>query len=381
MLLSLHSVIIVRKMSVKHIVIDARGRQSSSGRYVDRLIEHLQPLDTFNRYTILLKPGDNWQAKAANFSRQQCHFKQFSFNPLDQVTFARFLKGLKPDLVHFWMTPQEPLFYRGKRITTTHDLTMLRFSRAGRLPLPLHWLRMAGYRLLFWHSHRTARAVLVPTQYVKQDVIALHPFTNNKVIVTLEACEPPLNIRSVPLKGVQKPYIMHVGSPFPHKNIERLVEAFGLLKTTHPDLQLVLAGKKELYFEQLEKTIMTNKFQKDIILPGFVSDAELKWLYENASAYVLPSLSEGFGLPGLEAMVNGTPVVSSNLTCLPEVYGDAAVYFDPTKPRAIGEAIAKVINDKLTSKKLVARGYKQVARYSWRRMAQQTLEVYNSVLQ
>ncbi|MBA3758504.1 glycosyltransferase, partial [Candidatus Saccharibacteria bacterium] len=259
----------------KHIVIDARGRQSSSGRYIDRLVEHLQQIDADKRYTILLKPGDNWQPTSQNFTAAECKFKQFSFNPLDQLTFARFLNNLKPDLVHFWMTPQEPVFYFGKRITTTHDLTMLRFTRAGRLPLPLHYLRMAGYRLLFWHSHRASRAIIAPTEYVKGDIIKLHPFAKDKITVTLEASEPPLPVNPTQLKGVQKPYIMHVGSPFPHKNIDRLVEAFTLLKEKHPDLQLVLAGKKEFYFNELENKLADNKYKKDIIIPGFIEDSEL----------------------------------------------------------------------------------------------------------
>src|SRR5690606_18733671 len=112
-----------------------------------------------------------------------------------------FLKKLRPDLVHFAMTPQEPVFYRGPRVTTTHDLTMLRFTRAGRLPLPLHWLRMQGYRFTFWHSHRAADKIIVPTEFVKEDLSRLHPFAADKITVTLEASEPPLPVPAKPLKG------------------------------------------------------------------------------------------------------------------------------------------------------------------------------------
>ncbi|WP_284554165.1 glycosyltransferase family 4 protein, partial [Citrobacter sp. T1.2D-1] len=118
-------------------------------------------------------------------------YKKFSFNPLDQINLGRFIKKLKPDLVHFAMTPQEPVFYRGKRITTTHDLTMLRFTRAGRHSMLVHWVRMMGYRWLFWESHRRSKAIIVPTEYVKADLIKLSPATKDKIIVTLEAAEPP----------------------------------------------------------------------------------------------------------------------------------------------------------------------------------------------
>lgn len=364
----------------KHIVIDARIRPSSTGRYADRLLEHLQRIDKVNRYTVLLDPNDNWQPSAKNFSALACPYKKFSFNPLDQITFAWFLKKLKPDLVHFTMTPQEPIFYFGKRVTTTHDLTMLRFTRAGRLPLPIHWLRMVGYKLTFWHSHRASKKIIVPTNFVKQDLNSLHPFTANKTIVTLEASEPPLKIKSKPLKGVNKPYIMHVGSPFPHKNIERLIEAFEMLKVEQPNLQLVLAGKKEFYFKQLEARILASPYEKDIIVPGFIEDSELKWLYENTACYVLPSLSEGFGLPGLEAMAHDAPVASSNATCLPEVYADAASYFDPLDIHSMSVVINEIISNPKHANKLRTLGHKRVVCFSWEKMSKQTLEMYKSIL-
>lgn len=365
----------------KHIVIDNRGRRSNSGRYADRLVEHLQSIDTKNKYTILLEPGDNWQPSSKNFTTKICDYKKFSFNPLVQITFARYLNKLRPDLVHFWMTPQEPVFYRGKRITTTHDLTMLRFTRAGRLPLPLHWLRMAGYRWLFRSSHKQANAIIVPTNYVREDLIKLHPFAKDKITVTYEASEPPLTDPAEPVAGVHKPFIMHVGSPFPHKNIERLVEAFTLLKQDkHPDLQLVLPGRKEYYFEQLEKSLANHEFRDDIIIPGRISDRELKWLYENTECYVLPSLSEGFGLPGLEAMAHRAPVASSSATCLPEVYEDAAAYFNPEDPKHMAAVVSDIITSPSYANKLRTRGDKRITCFSWESMAEYTFSIYQEVL-
>lgn len=361
---------------MKHVVIDARGRQSSTGRYVDRLMGHLQQLDTENRYTVLLEPGDHWEPHAENWSTKKCAYKRFSFNPLDLITFGLFIKKLKPDLVHFSMTPQEPAWPVGPRVTTTHDLTMLRFTRPGKHSRLVHGIRMIGYRFLFWYSHRAAREIIVPTQFVADDLAKLHPFAQNKITVTHEASEPPLGVKAEQPQKVHRPFIMHVGSPFPHKNIERLVEAFTILKENHPKLQLVLPGKKEQYFDKLEALIETHPYRGDIIIPGFVSDEELEWLYRNAEAYVLPSLSEGFGLPGLEAMAHGCPLVSSNATCLPEVYGDAAHYFDPESPDAIAKSIDEVISSEKQRKDLIQKGYIQLKKYSWNKMAAQTLEVY-----
>lgn len=361
---------------MKHIVLDARIRRSSTGRYVDRLMEHLQQIDTDNRYTVLLQPGDTWKPSSPNWSAKTCAYRNFSFNPLDLIRFGVFIQRLKPDLVHFSMTPLEPVWYFGPRITTTHDLTMLRFTRPGRYSAFLHSVRMLGYRFLFWYSHRVAKWIIVPTQFVAGDLAALHPFAKRKISVTYEASEPPLEVKPEALKGVRKPFIFHVGSPFPHKNIERLVEAFGILKEKHPDLQLVLSGKKEQYFKKLEQSLQNHPDKHDIIIPGFVSDAELKWLYQNTEAYVLPALSEGFGLPGLEAMSYECPLVSSNATCLPEVYGDAAHYFDPEDAQDMAHKINDVISSTKLQKDLVKKGSQRLKKYSWERMAHQTLDIY-----
>lgn len=367
--------------ATRHIVIDARGRRTSTGRYVDRLVEHLQRLDTSNRYSVLVEPDDPWEPAADNFRRVPCRYKRFSFNILDQFTFAFFLRRLKPDLVHFSMTPQEPMFYTGIRVTTTHDLTMFRFVRPGRLPRWLHEARMVGYRLLFWRSLRAASKIVVPSEFVAKDVSRKYPFAKTKVAVTYESSEPPLGGKAEHPAGVKEPFIMHVGSPFPHKNIGQLVDAFAILKKRHPDLQLVLAGKREQYFEALERNVQKNSpFRDDIVFTGFVSDAALKWLYQNAEAYVLPALSEGFGLPGLEAMAHGLPLVSSDTTCLPEIYGDAAHYFDPESPLDMAGRIHEVLADNELRKRLIQNGYVRIKKYSWRRMAKQTLGIYQDIL-
>ena len=157
--------------------------------------------------------------------------------------------------------------------------------------------------------------------------------------------------------------------------------AFDKLALENKDLHLVLVGKKEFYYNELEQVVSKYKAKDRVVFTDFVSDEELKWLYQNAETYVFPSLSEGFGLPGLEAMVYGCPVVSSNATCLPEVYGEAAEYFDPKDTDDMAQAIERVISDKSRQNDLVKKGYKQAKKYSWHRMAEETLDVYSSVLQ
>jgi glycosyltransferase involved in cell wall biosynthesis len=363
-----------------HIVIDARVRRSSTGRYTDRLVQHLQEIDRENTYTILVQPDDDWQMTNPNFTIVPCKFQQFSFNPIDQIAFAWQIYRLKSDLVHFTMT-QQPLLYFGNIVTTTHDLTMLNFTRASRFPTWVHAIGMMLYRFLFWTAHRKSKKIIVPTKWVYEDLEQYQPFTRGKLVVTYESSEPPLEVPAEKPAGISKPFIFHLGAPFPHKNIERLIKAFEILQTSQPELLLILPGKiKDQFKEDLNAWVEASPAKNNIIVPGFISDEELKWMYQNAECYVLPSLSEGFGLPGLEAMSHGCPVASSNATCLPEVYQDAALYFDPYDPKDIAEKVQAIIDQPKLAKDLVAKGHEVLKQYSWEKMAQETLDVYKGLL-
>ena len=209
----------------KHILIDARIRQASTGRPVARLLEHLQEKDGGYRYTVVLNNKDEWTPNNRNFKTKKTRFKNYSFNPFNQILYAIFLYRIKPDLVHFTMTPQQPMFYFGKQITFTHDLTMLRFVRAGRLPGWLHALRMRGYRLLLWSADHRAKHILVPTQFVADDINKYHLFTNRKTSVALESSEPPLSGKATEPDNPINEFILYTGIAFPTNNLERLVSA------------------------------------------------------------------------------------------------------------------------------------------------------------
>ena len=369
------------KQSQKHIVIDARIRRASTGRYVDRLIEHLQDIDSENNYTILLQPDDDWKPRKDNFCSVSCKYKQFSFNPLDQVGFAYQLYKLRPDLVHFPLN-QQPLFYFKPVVTSTLDLTMLRFTRAGKTPLPIFWVKMAAYRFLFWYSNKKSKAIITISNFVKEDLAKNYPFTKGKTTTTYCASEPPISGPAEQPTFISKKdvFLLYVGTAFPHKNLSSLLKIMPELLEKHPDLKLVLAGKKEQYYEKLDKEIKKLGLSDSVITPGFVSDNELKWLYQHCKSYVFPSLSEGFGLPGLEAMVHGAPVVSSNATCLPEIYGSAALFFNPENIEDMALKVERILSDSGLRKDLISKGYTQVKKYSWKNMAKETLSVYNHVL-
>lgn len=368
-------------MKKQHFVVDARIRRSSTGRYIDRLIEHLQNIDDFHRYTILLQPDDPWQPKAKNFKALPCPYPQFSLNPLHQFGFVRQLYRLKPDMVHFSMT-QQPLLYFGNIVTTTHDTTMYHFVRQGNMSLPIYKLKINLYKFLVWWSHRKSKRIIVPTRTVAEEFIKRQPFIKNKIDVTYEASEPPLPGKAV--RPDQVPagsrFIMYVGTAFPHKNLPVLIDALPQIVKNNPDIKLVLAGKTEKHYLELQGYAAKSPVRDHIIFTGFVPDESLKWLFEHAQAYVFASLSEGFGLPPLEAMQHGTPVVCSNASVMPEVYGDAAHYFNPTKPADCAAKVNEVLDSKKLREQLIKSGYKQLKKYSWRKMAEETLTVYKSTL-
>jgi glycosyltransferase involved in cell wall biosynthesis len=174
--------------------------------------------------------------------------------------------------------------------------------------------------------------------------------------------------------------LLYVGQQSDYKNIRRLGEAHQKLLSSYPDLGLVLAGKKNAATRKNE-TIFNERGYRNILFTDFVPDSQLAWLYTHCTAYIFPSLMEGFGLPGLEAMAYGAPVVSSNATCLPEIYSEAAAYFNPLNTDDMAQAISTVLSDEILRDTLVQKGAEQIKKYSWRHMAEETYTIYMNTLE
>jgi glycosyltransferase involved in cell wall biosynthesis len=362
---------------MKKIIIDARKSGTTSGRYMDKLIEHLAALHPPYKFIILAHEHRlNYLAKVApKFEIVECPYKEFT--TAEQTKLLKQIKSLEPDLVHFPMV-QQPIFYRGTVVTTINDLTTARFRNPSKNRL-IFTAKQKIYRRVNKIAARKSAAVLTFTEFVKDDIARFARINSRKITVTYLAADP---IPDAPepiaeLDGTK--FLMYVGRPLPHKNLGRLIQAFQIIKQDHPELKLVLAGKKDALYKRHEKDVEALEIP-DVVFTDFVTEGQLRWLYENTAAYVFPSLSEGFGLPGLEAMLEGAPVVSSNATCLPEVYGSAAEYFDPYNSGEIAKAVAKVIDNPKRTDELKKLGAKQAAKYSWTKTAEQTLAVYREVL-
>jgi glycosyltransferase involved in cell wall biosynthesis len=354
------------------IVIDARSR-GSTGRYAEKLIEHLQTLDTENEYVVIAKDGQDIGLSNPNFSLVRNNAKDYTF--AEQLSLWWTIRRLKPDVTHFTMPQQPVLPLPGQRITTIHDLTMLRFHNINGNKA-VYYTKLVVFRLLLlWVTWRSA-AIITPTKWVKLDVIKTLKADPMKTHITYEAAEP-IAARAEPIDGLKdQTYLLFNGNVQPHKNVRRLIEAHQQLLRQHNNLKLIIAGKIGEQGEILQAEVAERGYAQVQFL-GFVPDPQMKWLWTNATVYIYPGLSEGFGLPGLESMLVKTPVASSNATCLPEVYQDAAEYFDPYDVDDMVRAIDLLLNDESRRKELVKAGTKLVNSYSWRRMSEQTLAIYN----
>jgi glycosyltransferase involved in cell wall biosynthesis len=359
-----------------HIAIDARIINSSTGRYVERLLHYLQDIDTENHYSVLVRTKDLnfWKPKSDNFTVVEAEFDQYSF--AEQFGLLKLLKKLKPDLVHFCM-PQQPVLYRGKTITTMHDLTLIRIYNSDKNWLVFHVKQLVG-KYVFKRIAKTNSHILTPTEYTKKEYMEFAHVPESKVTVTYEAADVFID-KLAPYGHPFEKFIMYVGQQSDYKNIKRLGDAHQKLLEKYPNLGLILVGRKDASALKNEQ-YFTRMGYKNIHFTDFIEDEQRDWLYTQCAAYVFPSLMEGFGLPGLEAMGYGAPVVSSNQTCLPEVYGDAAHYFDPLNVDDMARAIDEVLEDDTLRNSLIQKGHEQVKKYSWQKMAAQTHEVYVNVL-
>ncbi len=363
-------------ISGRHIAIDARIINSTTGRYVERLLTYLQDIDHINDYSVLVRAKDEnyWVPTRPNFTVQIADFDNYSV--AEQFGFRRFLKALKPDLVHFCM-PQQPVWYRGKKVTTFHDLTLVKTYNSDKNWLVFHAKQFVG-KFVFKMVARENNHLIAISEFTKKELLEFTDAKEENVTVIYESSDIAGGLNKAYALPYKK-YLLYVGQQSDYKNIKRLGDAHQKLLETYPELGLVLVGRKNVS-ALTNEAYFVKKGYRNIIFTDFVKDTQLNWLYAHATAYVFPSLMEGFGLPGLEAMGHGTPVISSNATCLPEIYGKAAHYFNPASTDDIVRAITEVLGNEKLRMKLSKDGYEQIKKYSWKRMAEQTRQVYNDVL-
>jgi glycosyltransferase involved in cell wall biosynthesis len=291
-------------------------------------------------------------------------------------------RRLRIDVLHspHHTTPLAPCGYR--RVVTIHDLTF--FLLPERYPTT----RRLYFQVMTRLSARVADAIIVPSEAVKGDVMRILGLPPERLFVIPEAAGPAFRpqdavaIEAVRRRyGLEGPFLLSVGSLEPGKNRERLLQAFARLRAGGLKHTLVVAGQRAWRYEGEAPLARRLGLADSVRFLGHVPQADLPALYSAAEVFVFPSLYEGFGLPALEAMACGTPVVASNVSALPEVVGDAALQVSPLDVEALADAMERLLRDGRLRSDLRERGLARAARFSWEKAARQTVEVYRWVVE
>jgi glycosyltransferase involved in cell wall biosynthesis len=276
-----------------------------------------------------------------------------------------------------------PALIPSKTVVTIHDCIHLMFPEYLRHRLAHTYARVS----LYTAAHKSNRIFTVSEQS-KSDILKFFNVPPEKIVVTPNAIDnrfsaPPSDEQVTQTREryqLSHSYLLYVGNIKPHQNLERLIEAFHLVRLQgRSELELLIIGDEISKMQSLRRAVHKYDIHRYVRFLGYVPDRTLAVLYRLASVFVFPSLYEGFGLPPLEAMASGTPVVTSNVSSLPEVVGDAAVLVDPYSAEAIAEGIITVLRSTHLRSDLRERGFKRVKEYSWARSVQRVRDVYGEV--
>lgn len=360
------------------IAIDARfvGPQGTGlGKYTEKLIENLQKIDSKNKYAIFLRK-ENWdylKITSKNFQKVPADIKWYSFS--EQLEIPRIIHTSNPDVVHI---PHfnVPVNISKPFIVTIHDLIHHNFTQDSvttRNPV-IYKLKRAAYKFTIARAVNKSQKIIVPSNFVEHEIVKTFKISREKIVVTHEAAEEDyFNIKRL---SAPKPYIIYVGNAYPHKNIHKLIDSLTYLK----NLDLVLVCPRDVFWQRLKDYIEQKGMSNRVTVHGYLETHKLTKLFGRAKAYVFPSLAEGFGIPGLNAMAAGLPLIASDIPVFREIYGNAAYYFDPQDTQDIAAKIKLVTKNKNLLQDLTQKEKNQAAKYSWQKMAEQTLSIYENCL-
>jgi glycosyltransferase involved in cell wall biosynthesis len=366
------------------IAIDARKLHDFGiGTYIRNLVHELAAIDPATDYVLLARPGDVPEVSAVGGNVRAVVERAGNYTVGEQLHVPMAVRRLRADLFH---APHYvlPAFVPGRTVVTIHDCIHLRFPQ--NLPSRAAWLYA---HTMIRIAARKATRILTVSEASKRDILHYTGVRPEKVVVVPNGLDarfstPPDEefLDLVRLRfDLGHPFVLYVGNIKPHKNLERLIEAFAKARSGGPDdLRLVVIGNEISKYPGLRQSVHRHRLDKHVRFFGFQPAATLVAFYRLARAFVFPSLYEGFGLPPLEAMANLTPVVTSNLSSMPEVVGDAAVLVDPYNTESIAEGIGRVLTDEPLRQQLIARGQARVQAFSWRQAATRTLDVYREAL-
>jgi glycosyltransferase involved in cell wall biosynthesis len=365
-----------------HIVIDARlygPKHTGLGRYTKNLLLALMDEPDFKKFkfTLLIYPELEIDIKkdlGDNYNYFKTNIRHYTF--AEQLILPFVISKLHPDLVHFTHF-DKPILYLGKSVVTVHDL-IRHFSKGKETTtknLFLYWPKYLGYLMMSWFILHT-NYLIVPSNFWRNYILKQFKIPPEKIITTYEAVDS--NLISPPTKTLSKPknYILYTGNLYPHKNIKVIFEALQQL----PGINLKIICARDLFAVRSQILANELKVKKQVEFLGYIPDSDFKKLYSQAIALIHPALLEGFSLTGLEAMALNCPVISSTSSCLPEIYQESVLYFDPYSPEDLVSKISKLYNNDQLRQSLIKKGRDQILKYSWNNTASLTLNYYLRIL-
>ncbi len=367
------------------IAFDARKyRDFGIGTYIRNILGQLARMDRSTEYVLFCKPQDQEALSTLGPNFRPVVETAGLYSIAEQVRIPMALRREHIDLFHAPHYVLPPLI-QCRSVVTIHDVIHLLFPQylPGRLAY-------AYARASLWAAAKRADRILTVSETSKHDILRRFKVSAEKITVIYNAIDERFNVRpsDEQVQRVRERYqldqqfVLYVGNIKPHKNLERLIDAFDRLRRSGFDqLRLLIIGDEISKYPALRRAVHRHKLHKFVRFLGFVPIETLAVLYRLAAAFVFPSLYEGFGLPPLEAMASGTPVVTSSVSSLPEVVGDAALLVDPYDPEAIAEGMRRVLTDPQLRATLCARGRARVQQYSWQQSIERVHEIYFEILQ
>lgn len=364
------------------IGIDARLiGESGVGRYIRNLIRELSSVDRKNTYVIFLTKEGYKKFRAPNH-RFTCSIADVRWHTLkEQLIMPWICMREHLDVLHVPYF-NAPVLYPGKFLLTIHDLTIryVNTGLASTYPKFLYMIRRMGYHIVLLLGLRRAGHIITVSHAVKHDIMRDFSLPSGKISVTYEGVDPGLLIPKKTAPLADTPYFLYVGNAYPHKNLPVLLDGYHIYASrfTHP-YTLVLVGRRDYFYSRIAALVTTLNLSHLVRLFGAADDNELRALYTHARALVFPSRMEGFGLPAIEALMLGCPVICSDIPVFRELLGTMATYVDTNSAFAVANALAAAHNRK--SKPVITQKQKKSLgdRYSWRRMAKDTVSLYEKV--
>lgn len=365
------------------IGIDARLiGETGVGRYTGNLIRTLARIDSQNTYVLFLRKNsfENLDLPSANFKKVPAEVPWHTFT--EQLVMPSIFLQQKLDLLHVPYF-NAPLLYHGKTVVTIHDLTILHFDtgKATTLPMALYKLKRLGYWLELAIGLGRASGIITPSFATKEEIVDHFHIPRDKITVTYEGVDREIKRQETSDKRqeriINESYFLYVGNAYPHKNLETLLRAFQafIVNSLPFTVRLVLVGKEDYFYRRLKKVVSKEKLEEGVIFFGEANDTQLMNLYTNAIALIFPSYMEGFGLPAIEAISCGCPVICSDIPVFHEILEDIPIYFDPF---SAVDLLAKMTQAVKNEHKET--GSIDLAKFSWQRMAKETLDIYENCL-